>query len=482
MVVATIYRELALSCYFESQDYGLSAFPGASQVTDYSGSDPRKDRTVNSRFHNLKRAITVFAVSGMVATAGIIAGATDAHASLAMIANGEVNLRAKADVNADSITTIPNGDKVIAYGKVDANGWQKVSYQNKTGFVAASNLKSSIQAVPQKLNPATTHTVIQDTLLRSGPGTNFEALKTLKKDEEVKTTGRVSQNYAEVENGKDFAWLDKSKLSLEATDARKPEAAPTTNTTAQPSNTAKPTESVKPATPTPSAKPTETPAPKPAEKPKVETEKITTTKPGTYRTTDYLNVRYRPSPDSEKKTVIPTGTVVETTGRVSGIYSEIKFMGSTFWVGTEWLAKLDSNLPAAFAPANWYTKLSPADQKARAAKAVEFALQQNGKRYVWGATGPDSFDCSGLTYRAWKTAGYTIPRIANDQGQNSGFKRISDSELQPGDLIIENNGGHVVMYIGDGKVIEASSPKVGIRITTLEFRKNRKHYNVRPGA
>lgn len=431
------------------------------------GSDLRKDRTVNSRFRSLKRSAAVLTVAGLVLTTGMLTGTTAAHASLAMIANGETNLRAKADINAESVLIIPNGDKVIAYGKTDANGWQKVTYRDKSGFVAASNLKSSIQAVPQKLNPATKHTVIQDTLLRSGPGTNFEAIKTLKKGEEIKTTGRVSQNYAEVENGKDFAWLDKTKLSLEAVDTKKPETVPTATPKPQPSST--PTE-----TPKPTATPTETP--KPAEP------KITKTEPGTYRTTEYLNVRYQPSTDSEKKAVIPTGTVVETTGRVSGIYSEIKFMDSTFWVGTEWLAKLDPNLPATFAPSNWYSKLNPADQKARAAKAVEYALQQNGKRYVWGATGPDSFDCSGLTYRSWLTAGYTIPRTANSQGKYSGFKKISDSELQPGDLIIENHGGHVVMYVGNGKVIEAANPKIGVIITNLGSHLNRWHYNVRPGA
>ena len=70
---------------------------------------------------------------------------------------------------------------------------------------------------------------------------------------------------------------------------------------------------------------------------------------------------------------------------------------------------------------------------ARAARAVAYALAQRGKPYRWGAEGPLAFDCSGLTWAAWRAAGVTIPRTA--AGQLAGLPRVR-GRLQPGDLLI----------------------------------------------
>ena len=96
----------------------------------------------------------------------------------------------------------------------------------------------------------------------------------------------------------------------------------------------------------------------------------------------------------------------------------------------------------------------------RAAVAIEFARAQLGKPYQWGATGPGTFDCSGLTMRAWQAAGISIPRVSGDQFK--AFPRITDySQLQPGDLVFRGPGGsnHVGLYIGNGLMINA--PQTG---------------------
>ncbi|MFD4507211.1 NlpC/P60 family protein [Streptomyces sp. NPDC058457] len=97
-----------------------------------------------------------------------------------------------------------------------------------------------------------------------------------------------------------------------------------------------------------------------------------------------------------------------------------------------------------------------------AAKAVAFALAQIGKPYVWGAVGPSSYDCSGLTSTAWAAAGHPIPRTSQAQWQ--GLTRVGLASVQPGDLIIYYDATHVGMYIGDGQIVHA--PRPGRTVTT----------------
>ncbi|MFE4613751.1 NlpC/P60 family protein [Streptomyces niveus] len=108
-------------------------------------------------------------------------------------------------------------------------------------------------------------------------------------------------------------------------------------------------------------------------------------------------------------------------------------------------------------------KKAPKEEPKSGAKAVvAFARDQLGKPYVWGGTGPRGYDCSGLVMRAWEKAGVELPRTT--WGQVKAGKPTTRGELVPGDLIISNNGGHVQLYIGDGKVIHA--PGKGRSITT----------------
>ena len=99
---------------------------------------------------------------------------------------------------------------------------------------------------------------------------------------------------------------------------------------------------------------------------------------------------------------------------------------------------------------------APAPVQTAAAKAVAFAYQQLGKPYVYGATGPSSYDCSGLTGSAWKSAGVSVPRTS--YAQLGGLKVVSKSTLKPGDIVGFYSGGHVGLYVGQGYVIHASRP------------------------
>ncbi|WP_282696878.1 C40 family peptidase [Streptomyces sp. CC208A] len=98
-----------------------------------------------------------------------------------------------------------------------------------------------------------------------------------------------------------------------------------------------------------------------------------------------------------------------------------------------------------------------AETTPEARRAVENALAQVGKPYVWGAEGPDSFDCSGLTQSAWASAGKRIPRTSQEQWRL--LPRVQPKDMRPGDLIVYyRDASHIGMYIGDGKMVHAPRP------------------------
>ncbi|GAA3129133.1 NlpC/P60 family protein [Planomonospora alba] len=111
------------------------------------------------------------------------------------------------------------------------------------------------------------------------------------------------------------------------------------------------------------------------------------------------------------------------------------------------------------------------------AQILEYALAQRGKPYLWGGTGPDAFDCSGIVYMAYRSAGLSIPRTTF--GQWPFGVRIPEGEEQPGDLVFFNSGpgtgpdrpGHVGMVVSPGKMVEARCRLCGpIKVTSYRTR------------
>lgn len=114
--------------------------------------------------------------------------------------------------------------------------------------------------------------------------------------------------------------------------------------------------------------------------------------------------------------------------------------------------KAPSNLPPATNP--------------RAAAAVAFAKAQLGKPYVYGAAGPNAFDCSGLTMAAWAQAGVSMSHSSSDQYYD--FPHVSESQLQPGDLVIYYATlHHVGIYVGNGMIIHAPHTGAVVEYGTL---------------
>lgn len=104
---------------------------------------------------------------------------------------------------------------------------------------------------------------------------------------------------------------------------------------------------------------------------------------------------------------------------------------------------------------------------ARWVVAVQAALTRIGDPYVWGATGPAQFDCSGLMVWAYKQAGETLPR--SSEAQLSGGTPVDRKDLRPGDLIIYyDDASHVGMYVGDGYVVHASTFGVPVKVVPID--------------
>ena len=172
-----------------------------------------------------------------------------------------------------------------------------------------------------------------------------------------------------------------------------------------------------------------------------------------------LNVRSGASTSYSVITKLPKGTVVDVIESASNGWKKIKTSnGTTGWVSGQYLTTGVVSQPS-----------TPSTNKVQA--VVDLAHKQIGKPYVWGAEGPNSFDCSGLTYYVYKNAaGITLPR--NSRSQYGAGKAVSKSNLQPGDLIFSSTDGtgnitHVAIYVGDGQMIHA--PRSGKNVEKVSM-------------
>jgi cell wall-associated NlpC family hydrolase len=126
-------------------------------------------------------------------------------------------------------------------------------------------------------------------------------------------------------------------------------------------------------------------------------------------------------------------------------------------------ASRSASAPRAPGPGNSSTEAP----NSRASTAIAYAYEKLGSPYVWGATGPDAFDCSGLMQAAYRAAGISLPRTTYAQ-INAG-QRVSRSELRPGDLVFFYSGiSHVGLYVGNGQMVHAPNPSAPVRLAPID--------------
>lgn len=126
------------------------------------------------------------------------------------------------------------------------------------------------------------------------------------------------------------------------------------------------------------------------------------------------------------------------------------------------------SVKAAAAPiaqkARTVSAVAPARAVAGIQAVIDYAMAQIGKPYVWGAAGPNTFDCSGLVVAAFASIGISLPHYTGDLLGRG--RAVSRTELQPGDLVFPSYG-HVMIYIGGGRVVEAPHAGANVRTGTI---------------
>ncbi|MFG2025110.1 NlpC/P60 family protein [Streptomyces sp. NPDC048825] len=156
-----------------------------------------------------------------------------------------------------------------------------------------------------------------------------------------------------------------------------------------------------------------------------------------------------------KKTV--TGKLGEARRLLSRLTDEQRAR-----IGADDAATARSSRSAPPAPGS--TDAAP---NSRAAAAISYAYEKLGSPYVWGATGPDAFDCSGLMQAAYRSAGISLPRTT--YAQIDAGERVSRAGLRPGDLVFFYSGiSHVGIYVGNGHMIHAPNPSAPVRLAPLD--------------
>jgi cell wall-associated NlpC family hydrolase len=136
------------------------------------------------------------------------------------------------------------------------------------------------------------------------------------------------------------------------------------------------------------------------------------------------------------------------------------------------VAPVAHSTPAVTAPAATSSAAATSSEAATRATALEHAMSKIGSPYRYGATGPNAFDCSGLVSWAYKQAGKSLPRTSRAQSQVG--TPVSRDNLQPGDLVFFYKPvSHVGIYIGDGKIVHASTRKSPVKISDI----NRMKFN-----
>ncbi len=177
-------------------------------------------------------------------------------------------------------------------------------------------------------------------------------------------------------------------------------------------------------------------------------------------TASSLNFRSAPSTSASKLGSILKGTKVGVISESNG-WTKINYNGKIGYVSSAYLSDQESNGTSDNTTSN------------KVDKVIDFAKTLLGKPYVWGAEGPNSFDCSGFTqYLFKKAAGVSLPRVSKDQAKFG--QSVSRNNLQKGDLIAfdmegSNNGqvNHIGIYMGGDKLIHASSSKKKVLISDM---------------
>lgn len=183
---------------------------------------------------------------------------------------------------------------------------------------------------------------------------------------------------------------------------------------------------------------------------------------------DGLNVRDQANTESAVLTQVPKGEELEYLETLEG-WIKVSIDGEDAYVSAEYVT-VTEKLDTAVTMTELLYGAGVSDVRV---ELVEYAKQFLGNAYVWGGTSlTKGADCSGFVLSVFKKFGVKLPHHSGSQAKMG--TKIKASELQPGDLVFYANSSgtinHVALYIGGGRVIHASSPKTGIKISKYNYR------------
>lgn len=177
-----------------------------------------------------------------------------------------------------------------------------------------------------------------------------------------------------------------------------------------------------------------------------------------------VNVREAASTGSRILGNLSAGAIVDVKS-IEGSWYQIEYNSIKGWMYGEYVRVIDgndTNNKTSGTTTVTYNSVTARNILAEASKYV-------GLPYVYGATGPNAFDCSGFTQYVFKKFGISLPRVAASQAQ-VGYA-VTREELKPGDLVFFENGGyidHVGIYIGNGQMVHAGSSRTGVCYTDMD--------------
>ena len=365
----------------------------------------------------LNRKIAI-GVSVPVMALALSATASFANSNEGTVTADALNVRSGPSTSYGITTKLYKGDKVEILET--SNGWHKIKASNgKIGWVSGDYIKVSSGSTSQPSTSTTKATVTATSLnVRSGAGTSYSVITKLSKGTVVDVIESASNGWKKIKtSGGTTGWVSGDYLTTGSAGNSS-----TNNSTSQTSY------------------------------------KATVN-------TDSLNMRKGAGTSYSVITKLSKGTVVDVLESASNGWKKIKTSNGTIgWVSGSYLANGVVEQPS-----------TPSTNKVQA--VIDLAHKQLGKPYVWGAEGPNSFDCSGLIYYVYKNAAsITLPRTSS--AQYSAGVAVSRSNLKAGDLIFSSTDGtgnitHVAIYVGDGQMIHA--PRTGKNVEKVSI--NNSYWN-----
>lgn len=332
-----------------------------------------------------------------------------------IVTGDSLRLRAEANTSSPILTTVRKGTQVVVVEN-QINGWYKVDVNGAVGYMSADYLAVTVQA-DTNLGTGTLNTDGASLNLRSGPGTGYNKVTSIPANAILTITGIENGWYKTSYNGNE-GYVSSDYITLSS-------SAPAETVTSEPTNT---------------------------------------TRTGILNTDgSNLNLRSGPGTGYPKVASIPSSAVLTITAEESGWY-KTSYNGKTGYVSADYITLVDS---------------ASAANSDLAAQVIAYAKQFMGRPYIYGAAGPNSFDCSGYTSYVFKHFGYSLNRSA--AGQYSNGTPIDMSQIQPGDLILWRAYGssktatHVGIYIGNNQYIHASSTGKCITINDMDYGTNSRY-------